>query len=182
MTSPYDPGRMRIGDHERAQAIEALGEHYSLSRLSLGEYEERVDQATRAVTGDDLVALFTDLPAPRPAGGAAPYPAAPPQPGPSWGQGAPMPYGMPRNPYEDVALSDKSKLGAGLLQILLPFGVGRFYTGHTGIAVAQLLLFTLGGLIFCGLGTIASIIWCVIDGIVILSTESTDSNGRVLRS
>ncbi|MCA1226862.1 DUF1707 domain-containing protein, partial [Saccharopolyspora sp. 6M] len=65
MTSPYDPGRMRIGDHERAQAIEALGEHYSLSRLSLGEYEERVDQATRAVTGDDLVALFTDLPAPR---------------------------------------------------------------------------------------------------------------------
>ncbi|MCA1280679.1 DUF1707 domain-containing protein, partial [Saccharopolyspora sp. 7B] len=86
MTSPYDPGRMRIGDHERAQAIEALGEHYSLSRLSLGEYEERVDQATRAVTGDDLVALFTDLPAPRPAG-AGPAPRGGPPPPPPGGGG-----------------------------------------------------------------------------------------------
>nr|WP_221316583.1 DUF1707 domain-containing protein [Saccharopolyspora gloriosae] len=164
---------MRIGDHERAQAIQALGEHYALSRLSLTEYEERVDRATGSVTRGDLMELFSDLPAPRPTGFAQiPQPMGP----------APMPYGMPPHPYEGATRSDKSRLAAGLLQILLPFGVGRFYTGHTGIAVAQLLLFFLGGVITCGLGTFAAVIWCVIDGIVLLSTESTDAHGRVLSS
>lgn len=174
MSFPHDPGHLRIGDHERAQAIQALGEHYTLSRLSLSEYEERVDGATRSVTRDDLVALFSDLPAPRPPSGFA----QPQQPV----NHAPMPYGMPPHPFDGLAVSDKSRLAAGLLQILLPFGIGRFYTGHTGIAVAQLLLFFLGGLITCGLGSLAAVIWCVVDGIVILSTESTDAHGRVLTS
>lgn len=52
----------------------------------------------------------------------------------------------------------KSKLIAGLLQILLPFGVGRFYLGYTGIGIAQLLLS------FIGVGAI----WSVIDGVMIL--------------
>ena len=39
-----------------------------------------------------------------------------------------------------VPLSDKSKVAAGVLQLFLGgFGVGRFYTGHVGIAIAQLL-------------------------------------------
>ncbi len=167
---------MRIGDQDRAQAIQALGEHYALSRLSLTEYEERVDRVTRSITGNDLMQQFIDLPVPRPMGGTPQqYPHAPVTQ-------APMPYGMAPHPYENLALSDKSRLAAGLLQILLPFGIGRFYTGHTGIAVAQLLLCTFGGLITCGLGTVAALIWCVIDGIVILSTESTDAHGRVLQS
>jgi len=71
-------------------------------------------------------------------------------------------------------MSDKSKLVAGLLQILLPIGIGRFYTGHTGIGVAQLLvvIFT------CGIGSI----WPFIDGIITLVSDSTDAEGRVLRS
>ncbi|MCX2733003.1 DUF1707 domain-containing protein [Saccharopolyspora sp. NFXS83] len=174
MSSPHDPGRMRIGDHERAQAIQALGEHYALSRLSLTEYEERVDRATGSVTRDDLMALFSDLPAPRPPIGFAQIP----QPMSL----APMPYGMPPHPFENRTRSDKSRLAAGLLQILLPFGIGRFYTGHTGIAVAQLLLFFLGGMITCGVGSVAAVIWCVVDGIVLLSTESTDAHGRALSS
>ncbi|KRV47584.1 hypothetical protein AQ490_06740 [Wenjunlia vitaminophila] len=73
------------------------------------------------------------------------------------------PYGRP--------YSDKSKTTAGLLQIFLGcFGVGRFYTGHTGMAVAQLL--TCGGL-----G-----IWALIDGIIILTSGTvTDAQGRPLR-
>ncbi|MEU8824126.1 TM2 domain-containing protein [Streptomyces sp. NPDC048636] len=67
--------------------------------------------------------------------------------------------------------SDKSKIVAGVLQLFLGFiGLGRFYTGSTGVAVAQLL--TCGGL-----G-----IWALIDDILFLtSNDRTDSRGRVLR-
>lgn len=68
------------------------------------------------------------------------------------------------------AYSDKSKLAAGLMQIFIgTLGIGRFYMGNTGIGLAQ--LFTCGGL-----G-----IWSLIDGIVILSGDPVDSNGRPLR-
>ena len=48
------------------------------------------------------------------------------------------------------------------------FGVHRFYTGHTGIGVVQLL--TLGG---CG-------IWALIDFILIIVGSYRDANGRLL--
>jgi TM2 domain-containing membrane protein YozV len=47
-------------------------------------------------------------------------------------------------------------------------GVHRFYTGHTGIGVVQLL--TLGG---CG-------IWALIDFIMILTNKFKDANGNYL--
>ncbi|BAJ28670.1 MULTISPECIES: TM2 domain-containing protein [Kitasatospora] len=67
--------------------------------------------------------------------------------------------------------SDKSKVTAGLLQIFLGgFGVGRFYTGHIGMAIGQLV--TCGGF-----G-----IWSLIDGILFLTSDNrTDAQGRVLR-
>jgi TM2 domain-containing membrane protein YozV len=83
------------------------------------------------------------------------------------------PYGV--DPRTGIPYSDKQKMVAGLLQILLGgFGVGRFYTGHTGIAVAQLCL----TLFVCGTGAI----WALIDGIMILTGDNaTDANGRPLR-
>ncbi|MFF3564082.1 NINE protein [Streptomyces sp. NPDC002574] len=74
------------------------------------------------------------------------------------------PYGRP--------LSDKSKVVAGVLQLLLGgLGIGRFYVGDVGIGIAQLL--TCGGF-----G-----IWSLIDGILFLtSNDRTDSQGRLLRS
>ena len=113
--------------------------------------------------------------------GAAPYGVTPyadryPPPGP---------YGMAPGSYDPAApygwdpitgrpYSDKQKIVAGLLQIFLPFGVGRFYTGHVGMGVAQLLvtLFTLG----------FGAIWPFIDGIVLLAGSPTDREGRPLRS
>jgi TM2 domain-containing membrane protein YozV len=97
-----------------------------------------------------------------------------PQPG-QYGQGGydpNAPHGY--DPKTGLPYSDKSKLVAGLLQILIGgFGVGRFYTGHTGLAVGMLVV----TLVTCGLGAI----WGLIDGIMILVNGGTDAQGRPLK-
>lgn len=97
------------------------------------------------------------------------YPPPPPNP-------AAGPYGAPYgiDPATGLPYSDKTKLVAGLLGILLGgFGAGRFYTGHTGLAIGQIAATWLT----CGLG----VIWPVIDGILLLVNGGTDAQGRVLR-
>lgn len=71
--------------------------------------------------------------------------------------------------------SSKSKIAAGLLQIFLGgLGIGRFYTGHIGIAVAQLVL----SIFSCGA---VGGIWGLIDGIVILTTKDfKDADGKIM--
>jgi len=87
-------------------------------------------------------------------------------PPPYPGQFGVDPWGRP--------LSDKSKLVAGLLQIFLgTFGIGRFYLGYNGIAVAQLAV----SLLTCGIGAI----WPFVDGILILLGKVQDPSGRPLR-
>lgn len=172
MTQP-NPGEQRIGDDERAQTISMLGEHYSRGRIDLEEYEQRVTRATQARTARELSPLFSDLPAPHPLAGGPPT-FFPPMPPPGFAA-PPTPPGYPSTYY-----SDKSKVVAGLLQLFLPFGIGRFYTGHTGIAVAQLLLVIFGFMV-CGMGALPGLIWCLVDGITLLAGSSTDSYGRPLR-
>jgi len=120
-----------------------------------------------------------------PGGGAPGYPSQPGYgapggfpPGPPGygapGYGGPAPYDASapfgRHPVTGEAYSDKQKLTAGLLQILLGgVGAGRWYLGDTGIALAQ--LFTCGGL-----G-----IWALIDGIMMLTGNVRDKHGRPLR-
>ncbi|WP_313896027.1 TM2 domain-containing protein [Streptomyces sp. YIM 98790] len=100
-----------------------------------------------------------------PQAGSAGYP--PQQAAYGYDPNAPYGYDAYGRPY-----SSKTKLVAGLLQLLVGgLGAGRFYTGHYGLAVGQLL--TCGGL-----G-----IWALIDGIYLLVKDGvTDSDGRVLRS
>lgn len=104
----------------------------------------------------------------QPAFGQPPYSQAPygqpPIPG--------APYGV--HPVTGIPYSDKSKIVAGILQIALPLGIGRFYIGDTGIGVAQLVV----TLLTCGVGAL----WPLIDGIIILASDSVDSDGRMLRS
>lgn len=102
-----------------------------------------------------------------------------------YGQAAPVqnaPWGV--HPVLGLPYSQRSKVAAGLLQIFLgEFGVGRFYTGHTGLAVAQLLVCFVGivGAFFtCGI-TLLVFLWPLIDGIVLLASDSLDAEGRPLR-
>jgi TM2 domain-containing membrane protein YozV len=82
------------------------------------------------------------------------------------------PYGV--DPKTGKPYSSKSKIVAGILQLLLGgFGAGRFYTGHTGMAVGMLVV----TLVTCGIGAI----WGLIDGIIILVQGGTDSQGYPLR-
>jgi Domain of unknown function (DUF1707) len=66
---------LRIGDAEREQAVQALGEHLRAGRLSVVEYDERLEQAFAARTEAELTPLFADLP------GGSPRSALSPPPG-----------------------------------------------------------------------------------------------------
>ncbi|MET9628951.1 DUF1707 domain-containing protein [Lentzea sp. NPDC006480] len=62
-----DPSRdIRVGDTERQQALQVLGEHMSAGRIDIDEYGDRSAKITTAKTRGELMALFYDLPDPRP--------------------------------------------------------------------------------------------------------------------
>ncbi|GFG49081.1 hypothetical protein CQY20_25730 [Mycolicibacterium agri] len=85
------------------------------------------------------------------------------------------PYG--RHPVTGEPLSDKSKLVAGLLQLIGLFGlvgIGRIYLGYTGLGIAQLVV----GLITCGIG---AIVWGIVDAVLIFTDKVRDPEGRPLR-
>lgn len=119
------------------------------------------------------------LKGPPPAG--FPPPAGYPPPPPGYAP-YPPPYGDPsapygRHPITGEPFSDKSKVVAGLLQLIGLFGlvgIGRIYLGQTGLGVAQLIV----GLVTCGIG---AIIWGIIDAILILTDKVRDPYGRPLR-
>ena len=99
----------------------------------------------------------------------------------------PAPYPPAVGPYGGY--SDKSKMAAGLLQLLLSLvgipGVGRLYAGHIGIGLGQLLGMFVGYvlLIFLvGFLIVPAIwIWGVVDGLVMLVGDPKDGQGRLLR-
>ena len=110
---------------------------------------------------------------PQPPGYPPPQYPPPPPVGAYYDPSAP--YG--RHPLTGEPLSDKSKLVAGLLQLIGLFGlvgIGRIYLDYTGLGVAQLLV----GLVTCGIG---AVIWGIIDAILILTDKVRDPQGRPLR-
>jgi hypothetical protein len=160
---PIEADALRVGTREREDAVTILGGHFSEGRLQVHEYEERVGKAVEARTRGDLRPLFRDLPAPYPAFMVPPVRPIEPVAVPVYPQ---------RYDIEPYGQSDRYRVPAGVLQIVFPFGVGRFYTGHNGIAIAQLLTS------FIGVG----VIWSMIDGIIILAGGGRDPYGRPLRT
>ncbi len=53
---------LRIGDADREAAAEALREHYAHGRLTLDEFQQRLEQVFAAKTDRDLAAITRDLP------------------------------------------------------------------------------------------------------------------------
>jgi hypothetical protein len=155
-----DPDFLRIGTSERDEALKVLGDHFADGRLPVSEYDERVSKAVQAETRADLKPLFADLPPPHPAFMAPPAPHhyLPPPSSP--------PVQVHR--YELVIPGERYKIAGGLLQIVLPFGIGRFYLGDNRTAVAQLLLALVG----------IGVIWCLIDGIILLVNGTKEIQNR----
>ena len=86
----------------------------------------------------------------------------------------PMPVvPVPYSPGQEIT-GPKSKVGAGLLALLLPgLGAHRFYLGYPGIGVLQIVV----SLVTCGIGSI----WGIVEGILCLTGSMRDSEGRLLR-
>lgn len=87
---------LRIGDRERDEAISYLREHLSTGRLDSLEFDDRMSKALEARTRTDLLALFNDLPSPKPMP-AGPSPVQPQAGSPSYP--TPTPYSAP-SPYQ----------------------------------------------------------------------------------
>jgi TM2 domain-containing membrane protein YozV len=103
-------------------------------------------------------------------------------------------YAPAYDPYTGQPYSDKSKVTAGLLQLLLAAflalpGIGRLYAGNTTMGGVQL-----GLAIVAWLGTICAAvlivpiflligvwIWGIVDGILLLTGRPIDGQGRLLR-
>ena len=81
-------------------------------------------------------------------------------------------------------VEQKSRTVAGLMGILFGvflggLGIHNFYLGYTKKAVAQLLLCILGSCLI--VGPLASGIWCLVEGIMIIAGNiNTDANGIYL--
>ena len=54
----------RASDHDRQRVIDELRRHTADGRLTLDEFEERVEEALRATTHADLVHVLRELPQP----------------------------------------------------------------------------------------------------------------------
>ena len=100
------------------------------------------------------------------------------------------------DPYTGQPLSEKSKIVAGLLQLLPGFmfglgGIGRIYAGQTALGVTQLVLsvllgwtsFWCGFILFCPFFIYFGLwLWFVIDGIMLMAGRPVDGQGRLLKT
>jgi hypothetical protein len=98
--SDVSPSQLRVSDSERESALQALGEHMSVGRITLDEYGDRSAKVTAAKTRGELGEIFEDLPQPHPRLDAHPGVAPAPEPAPaprtevehSEAPGTPVPY------------------------------------------------------------------------------------------
>jgi TM2 domain-containing membrane protein YozV len=167
---------LRIGTAEREEAARLLADHFGMGRITPDEYETRVTDAYAATTLGDLRPMFRDLPQPHPGfltPQQVPMYAQPTMRLPMYGPPSmSLPLPVPYAPPMPVPASYRSKTVAGVLQIVLPFGVGRFYTGQIGLGLLQLLVVVLTGI---------GVLWPIIDGIMLLANGGLDAEGRPLR-
>lgn len=137
---------VRIGDAEREKAATSLREHYASGRLTLDEFQQRLDAVFAAKTDTDLAKITADLPHTDPyaAPYAAPWPPSQPfsTPAPGYPIGASQGQGYQRcgsRPFSYARVFLALCVLAALLIVSfsLPFGAPKF------------LIILLGILAFC---------------------------------
>lgn len=84
---------------------------------------------------------------------------------------------------ETPARVGKNRIVAGLLAIFLgSLGIHNFYLGYQNRAITQLLVSVIGGIVSCGVATLAVEIWALVEGIQIFAGQiNVDANGVPLR-
>jgi Domain of unknown function (DUF1707) len=123
---------IRIGDAERNSAAESLREHYAVGRLTMEEFQERLDAAFAAKTDVDLNKLTADLP--HLGSGSASYSAP-------WAPGQEAGWAGPLQPYPQSG-GEQSRPGAGA-RVFAAVGVAM---SLLVLAVLVILSLPFGGL------------------------------------
>lgn len=106
-------------------------------------------------------------------------PTPAPHPQPAYVYAAPV-YAFPQA-FVPVVAPPKSKAAAALLCFFLGgLGIHRFYTGQTGLGLALLLTSLIAGPLTCGVWYAVTIVWVLVDFVLILTGGVSDQYGRPL--
>ena len=88
------------------------------------------------------------------------------------------------NPYSANAptgVSSRSAIAYFLFAWFLGcFGAHNFYIGKTGLAVTQLLVSVIGGILLFGIPSLGIAIWATVEGILGYTGKVTDADGLPL--
>lgn len=131
---------LRVGDAEREAVADELREHYAQGRLTLEDFQRRLDAALAAKTRGELDRLIADLPHARTPGRPLPAPAAG-----SWrehGRGGPRfgPGGFGYGQRQRTLVRRITSLLAAAMSLVVVFvfmaGIGLSLPGRLGTLVA----------------------------------------------
>lgn len=107
---------LRIGDRERDAVAAELQEHYAHGRLTLEEFNQRIDAVFAAKTQSDLSRITSDLPHVRSAGAPLPVTRSGPPPRNTGGRylnapGSPWSYAVSAGPGADSGWAGGGQAG-----------------------------------------------------------------------
>ena len=91
------------------------------------------------------------------------------------------PSAVPYSANAPIGVSSRSAIAYLLFALFLGgFGAHNFYIGKTGLAVTQLLVAIIGGILLLGIPTIVIAIWVMVEGCMGLAGKVTDADGLPL--
>jgi TM2 domain-containing membrane protein YozV len=157
---PLDyPPQLRASDAQRDAVADVVRTAVADGRLGLDEIDSRLQQVYDAKTHGELTHVISDLVRYQP------------------------PMRLPVRPPAAVVvpgMASDRKIGIAfvLCFFLGVLGIHRFYAGRTRSGVAMLLISVLSG----GVGTAVTVVWALIDLIILACGSFRDGDGRPMRN
>lgn len=91
------------------------------------------------------------------------------------------PSAVPYSANVPIGVSSRSAIAYLLFALFLGgFGAHNFYIGKTGLAVTQLLVSVIGGILLFGIPSLGIAIWATVEGILGYTGKVTDADGLPL--